>query len=90
MMMYARRSLRCSVHVTETESGYIFRIRYEWYGVYRMYVKAWQRWTQSRIELMMSRLLFSEPDRSQKFGGYSGVNFSESAHLWYITGNDLK
>jgi len=34
------------------ESGYIFRIRiqirmqirYEWYGLYRMYVKAWQRW----------------------------------------------
>jgi len=25
------------------------RIRYEWYGVYRMYVKAWQRWAQSRI-----------------------------------------
>jgi len=32
------------------------RIRYEWYGVYRMYVKARQRWAQSRI-------------RSPKFGG---------------------
>jgi len=32
------------------------QIRYEWYDVYRMHVKAWQRWAQSWI-------------RSLKFGG---------------------
>jgi len=26
---------------TEPETGCLFRIRYGWYGAYRMYVKAW-------------------------------------------------
>jgi len=34
------------------------RIRYEWYGVYRIYVKTRQRWVQSRIRIrsLMLRL----------------------------------
>jgi len=49
----------------DSESGYTFRnrilifgknqirtrIRYVWYDVYKMYVKAWQRWARSRIRI---------------------------------------
>jgi len=38
------------------------RIWYECYSVYRMYVKVWQRWAQSRL-------------RSLKLGGYLDNGF---------------
>jgi len=49
-------------HGVDPESGYVFQtriwifgkngIRYAWYDVYRMCVKAWQRWAQSRIGVL--------------------------------------
>jgi len=53
------------------------RFRYEWYGVFRMYVKPWQRWAQTQSR----RILKLEAKRMRILSLGTGVNFSDSAHL---------
>jgi len=58
------------------------RIRYEWYGVYRMYVKVWQRWAQSRIRSLKFKANRSRSRfRSQFFWWFrSSVLYSVQLH----------